>query len=118
MEQEVEDTLDPQANISPFHVESTPMFEPYGDNVDGDEPTMPSVDEWDADGYHAYIGAQVALPHGDRTVLATVQRWKHDLDGNPVGSANCNPILDTRCYEVKFPDGKVADFMANIIAEN
>ena len=74
MEWEVEDTLDPHANISALPIESTPTFEPYGGDVDGDEPMMPNVDEWDADTCNAYITAQVALPHGEKTVLATVKR--------------------------------------------
>ena len=28
------------------------------------------------------------------------------------------PILDTRTYEAKFPDGEVSEYAANIIAEN
>ena len=29
-----------------------------------------------------------------------------------------NPILDTCTYEVEFPDGQVAEYSANVIAEN
>jgi hypothetical protein len=42
---------------------------------------------------------------------------KRDLHGNPIGVSNKNPILDTRVYEVKFPDGHTAEFSANTIAE-
>ena len=31
---------------------------------------------------------------------------------------NKNPILDTRVYDVMFPDGAVCQYAANIIAEN
>jgi hypothetical protein len=34
------------------------------------------------------------------------------------GTQNDNPILDTRSYEVEFPSGEVAEYTANIIAEN
>eukprot|EP00956_Cyclotella_meneghiniana_P010587 scaffold14709_cov91-Cyclotella_meneghiniana.AAC.3 len=34
-----------------------------------------------------------------------VVRRKRDRDGNPIGTANRNPLLDTRLYEVQFPDG-------------
>ena len=43
---------------------------------------------------------------------------KRDADGNVVGKANSNPILDTRTYDVEFEDGDVTEFTANIIAEN
>ena len=32
--------------------------------------------------------------------------------------AHLNPILDMRTYEVEFPDGQIAKYSANIIAEN
>ena len=34
------------------------------------------------------------------------------------GKANANPILDTRTYEVEFPDGTTAEYSANVIAQN
>ena len=34
------------------------------------------------------------------------------------GTYNKNPILDTRLYDVMFPDGTVCQYAANIIAEN
>ncbi len=43
---------------------------------------------------------------------------KRDADGNHIGRRNANPILDTREYEVEFPDGATDVFVANIIAEN
>jgi hypothetical protein len=40
------------------------------------------------------------------------------LIGNPIGKSNPNPILDTREYEVEFPDGTVDILTANTIAES
>jgi hypothetical protein len=34
------------------------------------------------------------------------------------GKANANSMLDTRTYEVKFPDGRIDEYTANVIAEN
>jgi hypothetical protein len=34
-----------------------------------------------------------------------VIRRRRDSNGNPIGRRNLNPILDTREYEVLFPDG-------------
>ncbi len=39
------------------------------------------------------------------------------MDGNLKGTANDNPILDTREYVVTFDDGDVTDLTANLIAE-
>jgi hypothetical protein len=43
---------------------------------------------------------------------------KRNADGHPVGKRNANPILDSREYEVEFPDGATDVFTANLIAEN
>jgi hypothetical protein len=34
------------------------------------------------------------------------------------GRANANSILDTRTYEIKFPDGRTDEYTTNVIAEN
>jgi hypothetical protein len=34
------------------------------------------------------------------------------------GKASANPILDTRTYNVEFPDGRSEEYMANVIADN
>jgi hypothetical protein len=51
--------------------------------------------------------------------MAKVLRRRHDKkSGLPIGTRNANPILDTRQYEVEFPDGTTDTFTANLIAEN
>jgi hypothetical protein len=90
----------------------TPLYEPLEP-----ESAMPEADSWDAEAYDAYISAQVILPSGDSQILGTVTARKRDHHGNPVGISNKNPILDTRIYEVTFPDGHSAEYSANTIAE-
>jgi hypothetical protein len=68
--------------------------------------------------YDRFISAEVMLPQGDILVPAHVTRRKHDVNGNPIGVAHYNPLLDTRVYEVEFPDGHIKEYAANIIAEN
>ena len=41
-----------------------------------------------------------------------------DANGIPIGTANDNPILDTRVYEVEYLDGRKTSLAANAIAEN
>ena len=43
---------------------------------------------------------------------------KRAADSSLCGVANDNPILDTRTYQVEFPDGEVSEYAANIRAEN
>jgi hypothetical protein len=90
----------------------TPEYEPYEK-----ENSMPEADEWDAEAYDQYISAQVRLPKDGTEVLGQVISRKRDVVGNPIGKSNVNPILDTRLYQVMFPDGIVAEYSANVIAE-
>ncbi len=46
-----------------------------------------------------------------------VTSQKRDKDGNPVGLANANPILDMREYTFTFDDGDKTVLNANLIAE-
>jgi Golgi nucleoside diphosphatase len=47
-----------------------------------------------------------------------VKSRKRDVDGNPIGKANSNPLLDARLHEVEFPDGDIREHAANVIAES
>ena len=50
--------------------------------------------------------------------MATVKRRKIEINGKRMGKSHSDPILDTRVYDVEFPDGTVKEFAANIIAQN
>ncbi len=51
-------------------------------------------------------------------VKGRVSARKHDRDGNPVGLANSNPLLDTRSHIIDFDDGDQTKLTANLIAES
>ena len=66
-----------------------------------------------------YLNMEVALPRDDEgPTFAKVTKRLRDANGIPIGTANNNPILDTRLYEVEFLDGHKASLSANAIAEN
>ena len=122
-DEEVEEKLGPNAIAADFDMEDpdieTPTYDLYEDAEDqvrreraedADDITPEMLDQ--------YVGAEVQLPKGDDMVSGTVRRRKRDRDGNPQGTGNQNPILDTRTYEVEFPDGDVAEYTANVIAQN
>jgi hypothetical protein len=78
---------------------------------------MPEADEWDAEAFDQYIAAEVRLPRNGQEILGQVVSRNRGQDGNPIGRANSNPIMDTRIYQVVFPDGDTAEYSANVIAE-
>mgnify|MGYP003334491099 CR=1 FL=1 len=51
-------------------------------------------------------------------LFRSVIKRRKDKEGNPVGIANNNPILDTREYVVEFMDGHEETMAANLIAEH
>ena len=66
-----------------------------------------------------YVHMEVGIPRGPDGDLenAVVKKRALDIDGIPIGTANKNPILDTRAYEVEYDDGTTEILSANIIAE-
>ena len=66
-----------------------------------------------------YIGAQVTLPDSDGLqVLCRVKGRKRDSSGATIGEYNSNPILDSRVFDVEYPDGRIEAFSTNVIAES
>lgn len=55
---------------------------------------------------------------GENLQSAKVIGRHTNRDGSVKGSFNENPILDTRVYDVMFPDGSIQSYAANVIAEN
>jgi hypothetical protein len=56
------------------------------------------------------------MPLNDEMTEAKVIGRAKDKSGNPVGVSHSNPLQDTRVYEVKFPDGPLTEYSANLIA--
>jgi len=88
-----------------------------------DDPTIPEADKIPQptpDSFDSYVNMELSLPRGqDNTMeFAHVLKRKKDNDGNPIGIANDNFILDSRVYIVEWSDGRTEELMANIIAEN
>ena len=96
------------------------LLEDLEDAADTDEETgMPELDEYSTpETFDEYLTASVMLPRGGEVLKAQGVARKRDVNGNPIGKANSNPILDTREYIVEFEDGATDVYSANMIAEN
>jgi hypothetical protein len=83
---------------------------------------MPEIDdikeEHDVETYDQYVGAHVRVPIGDEIRSGKVVRCKRELDGTVKGQADASSMLETRAYEIEFPDGHSDEYIANVIAEN
>lgn len=67
-------------------------------------------------GSDPFDGAEIILPHGDKDEIAKVLGRKRDSEGNFIGRAHSNPILDSRVFTTRFPDGDEQDILYNTIA--
>ena len=64
------------------------------------------------------MNAEVLLPQGGEKRLAKVIKRSVDLDGKVIGNYNELLVLNTILYDVKFPDGSINPYSANLITEN
>ncbi|GAX20073.1 hypothetical protein FisN_1Lu447, partial [Fistulifera solaris] len=94
------------------------LFDVDADEQPEPEEPRPDLDDYTPEAYDHYINSEIQLLVGGELRHGVVKRRVKNDDGIPIGSANENPILDTRYYEVEFPDGTVDSYSANIIAEN
>jgi hypothetical protein len=101
-----------------------PAFEPefvqeFGRTIN--DPTVKEADQdFTPDSFDdTYLNMELALPRdGGEVQFGRVVKRMRDKDGLPIGTANDNPILDSRLYEVEFQDGYKTSLAANAIAEN
>ena len=56
---------------------------------------MPEMDDITPEAMENCIGAEIMISHGDTVSQGSVMRRKRDVEGNTIGRANSNSILDT-----------------------
>jgi hypothetical protein len=99
----------------------TPTYDCYED-YEVPPSKMPDNDDVkdqdDVDIYDQYVGAHVRVPIGDEIRTGKVVWRKCELDGTVRGRTNAKSMLDTRTYEIEFPDDRSDEYNANVISEN
>jgi hypothetical protein len=108
--------LGPNATEQDFPAEGlTPDYDFYDDdhNLDPDHGDLEVTPEMGDN----YLNAEIFVPQGGTLMKSHITSRKRDKDGNPVGLANTNPILDTREYRFTFNNGDETVLNANLIAE-
>ena len=84
-----------------------------GDVGDGTE-----ILETDDEGYDAMVNSEVILLHQDCQPYTVVLVRHRRPDGSTIGQWDNNPPMNTAVYDVRFPDGAIKQYAANIIIEN
>ena len=102
----VETVEEEEPNVEPYEDDQTPPMERRED------------DDYDHEAFDKLIDAEVILPTNEGPQRGRVRRRKRDSAGNPIGHAHDDTVLDTRVYEVEFPDGSTSAYTANLITEH
>ena len=113
---EFEDELILANAIDEFEEERQNMNHEEG--IAGQPPGETGDEERIVTGNDPLIHANIFLPKGDRSELATVKDRKRNADGLLIGRKHRNPMLDSRIYIVQFPDGETRDVSYNTLAEH
>ena len=102
--------------------ELTPDFQYYADDDEdgftGNPDEIEDVEIPTPEAQDNYVGGSLELPFGDGLAQGKVTNRARDNDGNVIGRAHDNPILDTRRYVVAFKNGEEAELSANAIAQS
>jgi len=81
-------------------------------------PYEPSSEENAMEQLDEFIGTQIPLETKNGPALIKVISRKRSSDGILVGQKNPEPQLDSRLYNVKFPDGHFEQYSANVLHES
>ena len=98
----------------------TPDLGYYEDDFEhhkGSPDDLPDVDVTPKGGDN-YLNVELMFPRGTGESRGRVTKRARGPDGLPFGTANQNPILDSRMYTVEFDDGTEAELTANMIAQS
>eukprot|EP00536_Pseudo-nitzschia_multiseries_P014206 jgi/Psemu1/37875/gm1.37875_g len=82
------------------------------------EMAEPEASVEDIDEFDEYLGNEVIIERNDERLRCIVKDRVRDLQNQPIGVRNENPILDTRLYKLQLPDGTIEEYTANIVAES
>jgi hypothetical protein len=116
-DESIEHHLGPAALPQDFPAEDLTPDPTYYDDTNAMDPEYGDAEVTPKIGDN-YLSAELMPPKGGVMVKGRVTGHKRDQDGNPVGRANDNPILDTRSYILDFDDGDQTELTANMIAES
>jgi hypothetical protein len=116
-DESIEHNLGPAALPQDFPAEDLTPDPTYYDDTSAMDPEYGDAEVTPEIGDN-YLSAELMLPKGGVMVKGRVTVHKRDQDGNPVGRANDNPILNTRSYIINFDDGDQTELTANMIAES
>ena len=114
-------TNDPEVEIKPRDVDDNAYDSRDNDNeqptdwIDSDPVDQDGVTTFEHSLRDTLVNAEVLLPQGTDIKKCKVKQRHKNPDGTVTGEFNENPLLNSIIYDVKFPDGTIREYAANII---
>ena len=97
----------------------TPTYDAYDDDMTEGTTVAPEKDlDPTPECGNKYVNAYVMLPREGTLSRVRIIERNRDDDGNTVGRANENTILDSLNYLVDFEYGEVTELASNMISES
>ena len=94
------------------------FFGLYKDDLSSEANKISQYGEAEVEQYDLYANVKVFIDHNDTQLCGVVKGQKREWDGTLQIKANINPILDTRVYDVSFPDGNEKEYAFNVVYES
>ena len=117
-------TLEEDGKVQPLDWSTHPFsddldFQEEFNSVTSNQEVNNDDDNFTPDTYDTYVNMELALPQGDSLEprMARVTKRLKRSNSIPIGTADDNPLLYMRMYEVEYLDGKRTSLSANHIAE-
>ena len=124
---EMEDIIGNYCNATISNTEIKSSDDPYESLFEDDDLPMDDEPPMDTTYYtdppytedsDNLVGAKIPLQHKGEIKEGEVVSRKRDSSGMLIGTQHINPIMDSREYQVQFPDGSYTDYSANLLLEN
>ena len=80
-------------------------------------PYEPTSKESAIEQVDEHIGQQIQLNKNDYPVLVKIVSRQQDAAGSLIGRKNPDPKLDSRIYNVQYPDGHFERYSTNVLSE-
>jgi hypothetical protein len=97
--------MDQPRDWNDFALDTDPEFmEEMNKQIPYDDDFVPEQDEYTPDTFNSYLQMELSLSQepGEAPTYGKVTKRLRDKDGRPIGTANDNPLIDTRMYEANF----------------
>ena len=105
-------------DLEDLELDNTPQYDPYKDEMQGSD-FLTTTEKTNTSAWvnKTIPRSRAPLPRGTHVTKDHILVYKCNDEGDAIGRAQADLILDTREYLVEFPQGKITELTVSISAE-